>query len=318
MNPKIQRRKKLFDKYKENLFSILRLNKIKFNEEIPFVICPLCRRYFFEDSLLQSSENPLTIEHVPPESVGGKGLILTCKECNNIHGSDLDTHLTKRIKQHNFLNLKEGEKFSTTFIIDDEFRSDGYIEVSKNKNVNIVFQEERTNPKNHKLAKDIALAKKEKGKVTFKTIGYSKPKFNLAILRSAFLLVFEKFGYSFLFTRNSDIPRKMIMAGKIPSELKFINWNEQIPDELIGIHILKKPIELNSYFVVLKIKKDEFNKNFGVIIPGANQAGENIYENYSKLIQSKEDIQIEFEEVPNLNYINDLSKIMIPINAWGK
>ena len=35
----------------------------------------------------------MTIEHAPPKAVGGKGLVLTCRECNSTSGSDLDAAL---------------------------------------------------------------------------------------------------------------------------------------------------------------------------------------------------------------------------------
>ena len=39
----------------------------------------------------------LTIEHVPPEGVGGRGLPLTCKECNNSAGREFDSHAVTRL-----------------------------------------------------------------------------------------------------------------------------------------------------------------------------------------------------------------------------
>jgi hypothetical protein len=51
--------------------------------------CPLCRRGFPEQKI-----DLLTCEHVPPASLGGHRLILTCKDCNGRAGgkSGIDTH----------------------------------------------------------------------------------------------------------------------------------------------------------------------------------------------------------------------------------
>lgn len=50
--------------------------------------CPSCVRGF---------DNPapeaLSFEDVPPKSVGGTPLVLTCRKCNNTHGSGLDAHI---------------------------------------------------------------------------------------------------------------------------------------------------------------------------------------------------------------------------------
>jgi HNH endonuclease len=50
--------------------------------------CPLCVRGFDAPSA-----EALSFEHVPPKSVGGKPLVLTCRKCNSTHGSDLDAHI---------------------------------------------------------------------------------------------------------------------------------------------------------------------------------------------------------------------------------
>jgi len=50
--------------------------------------CPLCLRGFDAAHL-----DLLSIEDVPPRSVGGKPLLLTCRECNNRHGTELDAHI---------------------------------------------------------------------------------------------------------------------------------------------------------------------------------------------------------------------------------
>ena len=49
--------------------------------------CPLCLRGFDAEHM-----DHLSIEDVPPRSVGGRPLLLTCRECNNKHGTELDAH----------------------------------------------------------------------------------------------------------------------------------------------------------------------------------------------------------------------------------
>jgi hypothetical protein len=50
--------------------------------------CPLCIRGFHT-----VHPDVLSLEDVPPRSIGGKPLLLTCRECNNKHGTDLDSHM---------------------------------------------------------------------------------------------------------------------------------------------------------------------------------------------------------------------------------
>jgi HNH endonuclease len=53
----------------------------------PIYPCPICLTPFTVDAL---ADGRLSSEHVPPESVGGHELVLTCKRCNNSAGTKLD------------------------------------------------------------------------------------------------------------------------------------------------------------------------------------------------------------------------------------
>lgn len=62
-------------------------------------VCPICGDPF-DRSALRSNE--LTLEHVPPKSLGGKGIILTCRECNNTAGHTVDAALSDRAELRRF------------------------------------------------------------------------------------------------------------------------------------------------------------------------------------------------------------------------
>lgn len=58
--------------------------------------CPFCLR-------LVPSLDHLSEEHVPPENIGGRPLVLTCRDCNSRHGAQLDHHIgTRRAIQEVF------------------------------------------------------------------------------------------------------------------------------------------------------------------------------------------------------------------------
>jgi hypothetical protein len=50
-------------------------------------VCPICRKPFTVAAL---DDGQLSKEHVPPQSVGGHELLLTCTACNNMAGTKLD------------------------------------------------------------------------------------------------------------------------------------------------------------------------------------------------------------------------------------
>jgi hypothetical protein len=54
---------------------------------VPTYVCPICRDPFAVGAL---DDGRLSMEHVPPQSVGGCELLLTCTACNNTAGTKLD------------------------------------------------------------------------------------------------------------------------------------------------------------------------------------------------------------------------------------
>ena len=71
-----------------------------------FYVCPLCLIAFNEDALRQKV---LTREHVPPKSLCGKRLALTCARCNSGAGHNADSHARRESDVIGFMagGLKE-------------------------------------------------------------------------------------------------------------------------------------------------------------------------------------------------------------------
>ena len=65
-----------------------------------YYYCPCCMGRYGREAL---SNGLLTYEDVPPKSVGGRPLVLTCKSCNNTAGSRLDAQARLREEQLDFL-----------------------------------------------------------------------------------------------------------------------------------------------------------------------------------------------------------------------
>lgn len=62
-------------------------------------ICPLCMRGFSRQAV---ERRVLTWEHVPPESIGGKRIILTCNVCNSTGGFAVDSAVHRRAQHDQF------------------------------------------------------------------------------------------------------------------------------------------------------------------------------------------------------------------------
>ena len=53
-------------------------------------VCPLCRKGFSAGAV---EAGVLTLEHAPPRALGGRPVVLTCRDCNNRSGYSLDAHM---------------------------------------------------------------------------------------------------------------------------------------------------------------------------------------------------------------------------------
>jgi hypothetical protein len=66
----------------------------------PFYVCPLCLFAYGETALY---DGLLTREDVPPRSVGGRKIVLTCKPCNDRAGHQIDWHALREADLIGFL-----------------------------------------------------------------------------------------------------------------------------------------------------------------------------------------------------------------------
>jgi len=149
------------------------------------LICPLCWQ--------ETAYDDLSLEHVVPISVGGTCKILTCQQCNNEHGSDLDAHLAQ---------------YQT---VADAFRGHGTLPTILKVNGNEVVAnlEWRDGSKNfivvgkasNPAASDAIQQEFKAGKVSEVNVtlhfGYAKNNFQTAVLRAAYLVIFKCFGYQY-------------------------------------------------------------------------------------------------------------------------
>ena len=102
MSKSKERKLKLFKLFSQNLEWVKQHPSISFHPDFTNgYICPLCFDVFFEKDLQQTVANPLTIEDIPPSSLGGKPLMLTCKSCNSRSGHQLDVHLLNSLLETN-------------------------------------------------------------------------------------------------------------------------------------------------------------------------------------------------------------------------
>lgn len=309
----------LFDKYSRNLDDVLSLIPNLKRSGNRLYMCPLCRVIFSEEHLNQTCENPLTIEHIPPKSVGGKEMVLTCKKCNNEHGSKFDSHLIEKLAFKKLTLLKPGTvKKNLKYKIGNEISANGNLFVDQQSNINFVLEEKRTNPKFHRDIIDFVTGKRGDVKVDFSLQTYNENKVKISVLRSAYLKTFKELGYAFIINSNSDIPRKVIMEYPDVETIRGV-YSASENNCILGLSVITKPAQLQGYIVGLKILKDDVEELYNVFLPGGNTQSRQLYSELEKMksgIESNDASNFEITLLDGENYLGGDNKLFA-LEHWG-
>ncbi len=204
-------------------------------------LCPLCGNDFSKESL---KTGELTLEHVPPKSQGGKGIILTCNKCNSKAGQVIDAQAANREKlnefTHGFLNKEEG------YVGRAMLEIGGYqldIAISKiDGGYNMHVPKGTNDPNIIKEVQDYLFELSSKNQwngsefKVLSSVNYDKHLAEVSDLRTAYLISFAALGYRYAF---SSALKKVRMQISKPSEKILMPWlftiKEPTPRYVIGI-----------------------------------------------------------------------------------
>ena len=119
MNKSKQKKLALFKIFSKNLEWVKEHPSISFKPDFSNgYICPMCFEVFYEKDLDISLPNFLTYEDIPPSSLGGKKLALSCKNCNSKSGHELDVHLLKNLLETDAKMFLPNSKGATRLNLD--------------------------------------------------------------------------------------------------------------------------------------------------------------------------------------------------------
>lgn len=252
-------------------------------------ICPLCHEVF-----PRNKWSGLTLEHVPPESVGGKGIAITCAPCNHNSGSKLDSHL---VHEQGFLDFMEGIPYASVdvrYSVNElAYPLTGRLSFGPSGEWLLVGDPKRTNPTY--LEDTIASLKKRErnGRINFRFKGHNQRRARLSLLRAAYLWGFASLGYIFLFNNHLENVRQQITNPLEENEHEVGILKADFSSEYVGVNIIREPRELRSYLIVFELRSQLGTlRRRGIVLPAPIEDGIGIYERLKEFSGSLTSLQV--------------------------
>ncbi|WP_207431353.1 HNH endonuclease [Sabulibacter ruber] len=276
MSRTFEKRRKIFQSYVSQLKLMqdhsLLPNNLHYKEDS--YLCPICLRPFTEEDLSDSSPNMLTLEDAPPKSLGGKANTLTCKECNSKCGHDIDFHLTERLLEIDVQSFLPGTT-ALAKINNNGTEVQGEISVNKDREITIIHRNKNNNPE--KLKSFISSTRKGvQVTVNFKPSRVEIHRLEVALLKSAYILAFEQFGYALILDEAFDIVRMQILN---PENQIYPQgfWTKQtsFEKEHEGVHAINN-IGLVGFYAVFTLRTATSENRYGVYLPIAANKTKNV------------------------------------------
>lgn len=275
-------------------------------ETIPFVtsdgvefrmadayICPLCQRIY------AIAHDALTLEHVPPESVGGKPILVTCKACNNSQGANIDVYLMNELEiSHNLNHLNTiPQKSKIAF---NGVEINGQTTFSKSEGFRFMISPDNNNPLEfERFMKEVRNAK-EGYRINVKA-NITNHKRNsdladIALLKSAYLMAFQELGYMYVLNPCTNVVREQIlnpMQQLINAPYVIADGNGIPKDMPQGVYYAKLDVVVCIVVIMdLQLPKSEQKHRKAVVLPNPQDYQCKIYSVLSEHIGELRNVHI--------------------------
>ena len=215
-------------------------------------VCPLCLNGFFRNALV---DGRLTLEHVPPEKLGGRPLVLTCRECNSRAGSELDVHAVKAEAMVDFLKGQMTRPVAAWIRLPSGAQIKADVR-AVGSSISAAVHEKGHKPGGVEHAQQTMLAMSESAnelapefKVDFYGALHSPKRASISRLRSAYLVLFAALGYRYVLQTGLNVVRDQI-ADPEGRDLGCFGFVQPKTSER-QVLLVTSPEELRSYAVRL-------------------------------------------------------------------
>lgn len=234
-------------------------------------ICPLClENYFVSTDFGIQGNAEFSLDHVPPESLGGRYKILSCKKCNNNSGK-FESELEKMI---NFaIDRKDPPNFLIPNVeIKDVETGESILgnAIIKNNQSEITFSDKAKtfNPRYKNFLTGL-----QDRKIKLSIPLYDQGKIDKALLKSAYLVCFIWWGYEFAFSSNGLFIRNVLIdKEEYPVNIP-ISWQEGVGKLSKGISLLSLKSERLAFMVKIELVGIDVKTTACILIPNPTDKG---------------------------------------------
>lgn len=241
--------------------------------------CPLCRSAFPKEALDTGS---LTLEHVPPDSIDGRGIVLTCHQCNSKAGYTIEAQLHRRREAIKFAQALtgDGDYSGRVQLTMSEIETNVDAEIEDGR-LRLVVPEEINDPDHQEgqFEKLDEMAENDtwdgyKFNVS-PDIRYNPRVADLSYLKSGYLAAFASLGYLYVMQESLEVVRKQVTNPKDQLISNYmITLPNSEPDERKMIRV-EKPInaiavQIDRQLVFLPPvdSDDKFYESFNEFLKG--------------------------------------------------
>ena len=273
-------------------------------------LCPLCIKngMIFDRVNFFGSHSEFSLDHFPPESVGGFLKILICKKCNNDAGGMYEDSLKDLIATMAFNNnVKSAKRKAKAKISDIPGNYDISLTMNGNKKIEISLKPNEKS-KTKLLDQWIGASKTNfDWKIDLTIPHVNNTKVSKALLKAAYLYCFHGWGYEFVFSYTGEMIRK-VLSNEINYPLNNPSFwlgeagkNQRLP---VGLCQLQSPSEWKSFMInmVLTDKETGFKELASVLIPGPDKEDWLYLGEIQKLLNGKPIMDISMAHIVE-NYL---------------
>lgn len=306
------KRQLIFDKYKTNLNLLIDNGFV--NGYKDFYLCPICLRPHND----LNTDDPLTLEDAPPKSLGGTANILTCKSCNNTAGHKIDFHLTERLREIDSAKFIPGTETIVKVNINGE-TFQGKITVAEDGTMTMFH----SNKNNHPEKLEQTMQQLKGGNIVDMNFLKSRvipENLEYALLKTGYIMTFEKFGYSLILDNCFDIVREQL---KKPEERIYPDnfwFSPPYPKTMQGVYFICDK-ELECLVAMFNLDTGNTERMFGTLLPLPINAISDVITNLNTKFKN-EGSEITFTLYPleqnNMKYLDNIDELKAMTNWIDK